>query len=318
MISIAMATYNGEKYIQEQLDSILRQNITDWELIICDDCSKDATLCILQKYSSKDARIKIYKNEVNLGFSKNFEKAIKLCKGEYIALADQDDIWLPNHLEVLLNLTGSHDLAWSCALKMNANGVVTNDYVWNPGSFMHFVSINLLYYYIVRGNSFAGNSMLIRKSFLDKKNAFPIPSGVYHDEWLFFVSCFFNGMIWNNQAIITYRRCHDSNVTGIPLKSKNAFTYVLTHVKDARQRMRKAYRRLELLKEYRSRFNKESETKQLWDDVSAIMQPLYSWQLYKRFYGLKKFKKCYSDIYVNENSIKKKIQRYVAYIFGII
>ena len=92
MISIAMATYNGELFIREQLDSILTQTLSDWELIVCDDGSTDNTLSILQEYANNDSRIKIYQNETNLGFKRNFEKAIGLCSGEYIALCDQDDI----------------------------------------------------------------------------------------------------------------------------------------------------------------------------------------------------------------------------------
>ena len=111
MISIAMATYNGEKYLREQIDSILNQTIQDFELIVCDDCSTDTTWNILQDYQSQDRRIKCYRNEENLGFKKNFEKAIGLCTGEYIALSDQDDIWLPEHLEKLVNIIGNADLA---------------------------------------------------------------------------------------------------------------------------------------------------------------------------------------------------------------
>lgn len=90
MISIAMTTYNGEKYLREQLDSILNQTFSDFELIICDDCSKDATVKILEEYSLKDKRVRYFVNEKNLGFKKNFEKAISLCSGEYVAFSDQD------------------------------------------------------------------------------------------------------------------------------------------------------------------------------------------------------------------------------------
>ncbi len=74
-ISIALATYNGEKFIHKQIDSILSQSIDDFELIVCDDCSLDNTYSILEEYAQQDKRIKIYRNEHNLGFLKNFEKA---------------------------------------------------------------------------------------------------------------------------------------------------------------------------------------------------------------------------------------------------
>ena len=103
MISIAMATYNGAEFVAEQIESILMQTYTDFELIISDDCSKDNTVEILNQFASKDKRIKVIVNEKNLGFKKNFEKIISLCKGDYIAFCDQDDIWTLDHLEILLN-----------------------------------------------------------------------------------------------------------------------------------------------------------------------------------------------------------------------
>ena len=91
MISIAMATYNGAKYLREQIDSILAQTIQDFELVVCDDCSSDDTWDILKQYSDADKRIKVFRNESNMGFKRNFEKAMSLCGGDYIALSDQDD-----------------------------------------------------------------------------------------------------------------------------------------------------------------------------------------------------------------------------------
>ena len=112
MIGIAMTTYNGEKYLKEQIDSILNQTVSDFELIVCDDVSSDSTMDILNGYAAKDSRVHVFRNEENLGFLKNFEKAIRICLdrgAEYVALADQDDIWTENHLEVLAD-TMSSDL----------------------------------------------------------------------------------------------------------------------------------------------------------------------------------------------------------------
>src|SRR3989339_673267 len=93
-ISIAMCTYNGEKYIEQQLNSFLTQTILPNELVICDDCSKDKTIEILQEFSKKAKfPVRIYLNEKNLGSTKNFEKAIGLSKGDIIFCSDQDDVW---------------------------------------------------------------------------------------------------------------------------------------------------------------------------------------------------------------------------------
>ena len=101
MISVAMATFNGEPYIQEQLDSIYNQTRKVDEIIIVDDCSTDSTVRVIEQYilSHKDIDIKLYKNEENLGYKKNFKKAISLCHGDYVFLSDQDDIWMTDKIE---------------------------------------------------------------------------------------------------------------------------------------------------------------------------------------------------------------------------
>jgi glycosyltransferase involved in cell wall biosynthesis len=101
-ISIAMATYNGAKYLQEQLNSFLAQTRLPDELIVCDDGSIDATLDILQDFRKHATfTVQIYRNEVNLGFTKNFEKALLKSSGNLIFLSDQDDVWFANKVEVM-------------------------------------------------------------------------------------------------------------------------------------------------------------------------------------------------------------------------
>ena len=104
MISIVLATYNGARYIREQIDSVLAQTIQDFELVVCDDGSTDDTVSILRDYALKDKRIHVYVNDHNLGFKKNFENAISKSIGDYVALCDQDDIWLPDHLEIIFTI----------------------------------------------------------------------------------------------------------------------------------------------------------------------------------------------------------------------
>ena len=86
LVSIALCTYNGEAYIKEQLDSLIDQTYPNCEIIIVDDCSKDGTVGILKQYADKYPQIKLHINGENLGYTKNFEKAINLCNGDYVAL----------------------------------------------------------------------------------------------------------------------------------------------------------------------------------------------------------------------------------------
>ncbi|MGA8529432.1 MAG: glycosyltransferase, partial [Acidobacteriaceae bacterium] len=100
-ISVAMATYNGEKYIREQLDSIARQSLLPYELVVTDDGSTDGTLEMVEDFArSAPFPVKIHRNDVRLGFADNFFKAASLCEGELIAFSDQDDVWLEDKLSV--------------------------------------------------------------------------------------------------------------------------------------------------------------------------------------------------------------------------
>lgn len=111
LVSIALATYNGEKFIAEQMESILNQSFQDFEVIIHDDCSADETYNLLRQFAQKDSRIVLKKNEYNLGFAKNFKTIVDDCSGKYIAFSDQDDIWDIRHLEVLLSIIENKDIA---------------------------------------------------------------------------------------------------------------------------------------------------------------------------------------------------------------
>ena len=117
-ISIAMATYNGSRYLQEQLDSFANQSRYPDELVVCDDCSSDNTLEILLEFASNALfPVRVYRNDHNLGFSNNFLKCVSLCQSEWIAFSDQDDIWLPDKLLKIcqfINTNQSKNLVLIC------------------------------------------------------------------------------------------------------------------------------------------------------------------------------------------------------------
>ena len=97
-VSVVMCTYNGEKYIREQIDSILNQTYPIYELIIQDDCSTDGTVSIINEYVNKFSNVQLYINEKNLGFNTNFESVAMKAHGDFVAISDQDDVWMPNKL----------------------------------------------------------------------------------------------------------------------------------------------------------------------------------------------------------------------------
>lgn len=212
MTSIALATYNGGEYIKAQLDSILSQTIQNFEVVVCDDCSTDITWDILQEYQKTDNRIRLYRNDKNLGFIKNFEKAISLCVGEYIALCDQDDVWTSNHLEVLLENIGEKSIVCGNAEMVNEDGVSWG-YKLSEIERVDVLpqneidrSYRLLYF----SNPYQGASMLIKREFLEY--ALPIPEVNYHDAWFAILACF-NGGLKFIDVVITYYRQHDNNAS---------------------------------------------------------------------------------------------------------
>lgn len=210
-----MATYNGERYIQEQINSILSQSFTDFELVICDDCSSDKTAEIIKSYLPNDCRIRLYQNAQNLGFKKNFEKIVSLCNGTYVALCDQDDIWTENHLEVLKNEIHTFDCISSNALMVNdknvPSGITMKDFIPihvipkdNEHMFMHEIY----------GNIVQGTASMFSRELLMK--ALPIPDCVkYHDWWFALIACEYNGCKYVDQITLRYRR-HNDNATQCP------------------------------------------------------------------------------------------------------
>ncbi|WP_280954087.1 glycosyltransferase family 2 protein [Lactococcus protaetiae] len=107
-VNILMSTYNGEKYIAEQIESIQKQTFKDWQLIIRDDGSKDTTCKIVETFITNDKRIRLIRAE-NVGVIRSFYELVKVETADFYFFADQDDYWLPEKLEIMLNETQKHD-----------------------------------------------------------------------------------------------------------------------------------------------------------------------------------------------------------------
>lgn len=208
MISVCMATFNGEKYLREQIDSILAQIGRKDELVISDDGSTDKTLDILKDY--QDPRIKIYhhhkvRQEFSFGYtSANFENALFYAKGEYIFLADQDDVWLTGRVEEMMEKLQGVDVVISdCEIvdenlkvlissKFKAEGVYT-------GIMRNIIKCTYL-----------GCTMAFRHAVLDY--VLPFPKNVPHDLWIGILAKFNGEIEVLNKPTIMYRR-HMNNVS---------------------------------------------------------------------------------------------------------
>ena len=210
MISVCIATHNGGEYIKEQIDSILCQLSKEDEIVISDDGSDDSTLDILNLY--KDPRIKIlrYKHDISYMRSAdytthNFENALLHAQGEYIFLSDQDDIWLPNKVEIM-------------KAKLQDNGLVVSDCVVvdsklnviHPSYFtIHRTKKGILNNLCI--NAFHGACMAFRKEILDQAIPFP-HSNVGHDFWLGLIATHYYSVEFIDQPLILYRR-HSNTVS---------------------------------------------------------------------------------------------------------
>lgn len=213
LISIAMATYNGEKYLREQLTSIINQTYKNFELIICDDFSTDNTKNILQEYANKDSRIKLHFNITNLGFKKNFENTINYCTGKYIAFCDQDDIWEPYKLEIALEKIQNYDIYCSNALLVDENNCTLNTTMMDYLNIKYIPkNIQNISKHIIHHNICQGTTMLCNSDFI-KKNL-PIPDSFpYHDWYFALLAANENGIIYDELNTIRYRQ-HSNTITG--------------------------------------------------------------------------------------------------------
>ena len=203
-ISVALAAYNGSEYIVEQLDSILDQSILPDEIIVSDDCSTDDTYKIVEKYAETHPIVKIFENDVNLGFIKNFEKAAKLCKGDYILFSDQDDIWTHDHIEVLVKNSYEADLVCANSEYMTQDGKMTGQ-TMKPKFFHQSGNIKIDFRKMIYTQYSQGATLLIKREMLQK--ILPFPPNLYHDIWMGFATYLAGGKVkYIPQVVLHYRR----------------------------------------------------------------------------------------------------------------
>ena len=210
-IDILMATYNGEKYLVEQLDSIINQTYHNWNLLIRDDNSTDKTLEIIQNYHKKDKRIKILKdNKGNLGIVRNFEELLKSSESEFIMFSDQDDIWVENKLDMYLKMIekiknkGFMIHSDAILFDKNKSNILKDTFISKKA--INRGLKNVFFNYFVQGAT-----ILISKEI--KNFILPFPKEVYlHDRYIHLISELFFERIFVNKALIYYRQHGDNQI----------------------------------------------------------------------------------------------------------
>jgi glycosyltransferase involved in cell wall biosynthesis len=208
LISVPLCTYNGAAYLHEQLQSILTQTHSQLEVIAVDDQSSDDTVAILRACAGRDSRLRVVENATNLGPNRNFEQALRLCRGAFIAPADQDDIWAAEKLTTLLEVIGSATMAFCDSELVDAAGSPLNTAVSqqlrlgnidDPAPF-------------VFSNCVSGHAMLFRRELLD--DALPVPEGLFYDWWLAAIAAGRGGITYTDRKLVRYRQ-HASSVTDL-------------------------------------------------------------------------------------------------------
>lgn len=205
LVSVVIGTYNGSKFIEAQLQSIIHQTYSNIEIIIADDASQDNTVEIVQTIADKHSNINIHAFNENLGYIKNFERGMALAKGDFIALSDQDDWWLDTKIEKLVSNIGNHDIIYCDSaftdenLKPNGDSFSKGKHMLNSNNPLHFLIENCA----------SGHAMLLKKSLFDK--TIPFPKTIPHDWWLTYNATLNNGIYYFDDALVHYRH-HDNNV----------------------------------------------------------------------------------------------------------
>ena len=212
-ISVCIASYNGEKYIKEQISSILPQLDKNDEIIISDDSSNDKTIEIIKSFN--DSRIVLLEKQTFHSHVYNFENALKHAKGKYIFLSDQDDIWLSHKLDTMLTLLKKHDLVLSDAIIVDDSMHILND------SFFTFNHSRKGFTKNLYKNSYLGCCMGFNRYILDK--ALPFPKDInMHDWWIGLIAEVYGDVCFCDEKLIQYRR-HENTLTTIENKSSNSF-----------------------------------------------------------------------------------------------
>ncbi len=256
-VAVVVATYNGATYLRQQLESIVQQTYKPSQIIIVDDDSLDDTLQVANNFAAHHPEVMVVQNETRLGYIKNFEKGMLIATASYVALSDQDDIWMPHKLETLLANIGDQMLAYSDSELIDANGQLLNQ---KMSSIKNQLAYHTPIMYAI-GAWAPGHAMLFKKELVDK--AAPFPALVTHDFWLGFVATCYSRVVYVNEPLVHYRQ-HTQNAIGADTTKNKTASLTMA------QKKQKARARMELL------FNKVKEAGHQHEEVFEKINNSYA------------------------------------------
>jgi glycosyltransferase involved in cell wall biosynthesis len=220
-VAIVMTTYNGEKYVGEQIDSILASTFQDFELFIYDDSSKDNTLSILRTYEQKNPmKLHVFENETNLGVTENFLKALCRTTTDYIMFCDQDDFWKPNKIAVTLKRLrhmeaqvgkGTPMAVFTDAIVADVELKTINSSFFRA---THLNSAKTDLGHLLMENKLIGCTVMVNAALRRVLQSYIIPSKAkYHDWWVALIASSMGKIGFVKEATLLYRQ-HGGNVVG--------------------------------------------------------------------------------------------------------
>jgi glycosyltransferase involved in cell wall biosynthesis len=237
MISVALCTYNGARFLREQLESIASQKVLPAEIVISDDNSSDSTSMVLDQFEASlvERRLPItvrrFTNQVPLGVAKNFERAVTECRGELIAFCDQDDIWMPTKIERLAGLLEARpevDLVFTNAILIQSGGKALGKSLFSSLRISRKVlSFETQDWFplLLQRNVATGATVVFRADL--GRRAMPFPSSWLHDEWLAMWASVTGHIFGLDENLIGYRQ-HESNQVGVArLTARVGFAKIL-------------------------------------------------------------------------------------------
>jgi glycosyltransferase involved in cell wall biosynthesis len=275
-MSVAMCTYNGARYLPEQLESIATQRRPPDELVVCDDHSSDTTLEIVASFAaSASFPVHLYVNEQNLGSTKNFERAIGLSTGDVIALSDQDDIWLPEKLGVIEETFRHHPevgLVFTDAEVVDDEGKSAGYSLWEKLSFGNAererVRRGVALRELLLGATVTGATMAFRSRF--RELILPIPSdfSLIHDAWITLLVAGVSEVLPIPQRLVQYRQ-HAGQQVGA-LERKSAARAQLSDPASVRAARHRENSYLEALAITQSMYRRLNEKSHLFDSRQIL------------------------------------------------
>jgi glycosyltransferase involved in cell wall biosynthesis len=221
-VSVALCTHNGERFVVEQVRSILRQTVPPTQIVLSDDASTDQTVDLVRRevddHLGEPVSLVVLRNEVALGVTANFAQAVAACTGQLIALSDQDDLWIGDRVETMVDSFAADPgltLLFSDAQLINGAGEPLRDTLFDsirftPGE-QKEVHLGQALTTLLRRNVVTGATVMFRRELLDE--ALPFPPAWVHDEWLAIIAAITGRVDFLPQQLIEYRQ-HGGNQIG--------------------------------------------------------------------------------------------------------